>query len=134
MHHHTQTLIGIIKNTINPNDLISIILFGSSTRGNFEKESDIDVLIVVKEYNEPVCKEYWRQIKKNGYQMIGIPIDPIFAEEKALKDFTSSFYLDVIADGIVIYGKDVLDRTVFKQYNISPIITGGVRIGWRIPA
>jgi predicted nucleotidyltransferase len=133
MHPQTQTLTEIIKSTINY-DLVSIILFGSAATGNFKKESDIDVLIIVKEYNEPVCKEYWRQIKKEGYQMLGIPIDPIFAEEKALDDITSSFYLDVIADGKVIYGKDVLDRTIFKRYNISPIITGGVRIGWRVTA
>jgi hypothetical protein len=49
-------------------------------------------------------------------------------------DFTSPFYLDVIADGKVIYGKDVLDKTTFERYNISPIITGGVRIGWRVSA
>ena len=133
MHPQLQPLIEIIKNTVKQ-DIISIILFGSAAKGHIKKESDIDLLIIVKEYNEPVCKEYWRQIKKEGYQMLGIPIDPIFAEEKALKDFTSSFYLDVIADGKVIYGKDVLDKTAFERYNISPIITGGVRIGWRVSA
>ncbi|KAF5416388.1 MAG: hypothetical protein C5S48_03060 [Candidatus Methanogaster sp.] len=133
MHPQIQTLIEIIKTTVKQ-DIISIILFGSAAKGHLRKESDIDLLIIVKEYNEPVCKEYWKQIKKNGYQMLGIPIDPIFAEEKALTDFTSPFYLDVIADGKVIYGKDVLDKTTFERYNISPIITGGVRIGWRVSA
>jgi len=134
MHPHIQTLIEIIKTTINPDDLISIILFGSAAKGHLEKESDIDLLIIVKEYKEPVCKEYWKKIKKNGYQMLDIPIDPIFAEERALKDLTCSFYLDVIADGRVIYGKDLLDRTIFRRYNISSITTGGVRIGWRVLA
>ena len=133
MHPHIRTLIEIIKQTVKQ-DIISIILFGSAATGHLKKESDIDILIIVKEYNEPVCKEYWKQIKKEGYQMLGIPIDSIFAEEKALDDITSSFYLDVIADGKVIYGKDVLDRNIFKRHNISPITTGGVRIGWRISA
>ena len=133
MHPHIRTLIEIIKQTVKQ-DIISIILFGSAATGHLKKESDIDILIIVKEYNEPVCKEYWKQIKKEGYQMLGIPIDPIFAEENALNDATSSFYLDVIADGKVIYGKDVLDRNIFKRHNISPITTGGVRIGWRISA
>ncbi len=131
MHPHIRTLIEIIKQTVKQ-DIISIILFGSAATGHLKKESDIDILIIVKEYNEPVCKEYWKQIKKEGYQMLGIPIDSIFAEENALNDVTSSFYLDVIADGKVIYGKDVLDRNIFKRHNISPITTGGVRIGWRI--
>jgi predicted nucleotidyltransferase len=133
MHPHIRTLIEIIKQTAEQ-EIVSIILFGSAATGNFKKESDIDVLILVKEYNEPECKEYWKRIKKEGYQMLGIPIDPIFAEENALNDVTSSFYLDVIADGKVIYGKDVLDRNIFKRYNISPILTGGVRIGWRVTA
>ena len=133
MHPHIQTLIEIIKTTVKQ-DIISIIIFGSAATGHLKKESDIDILIIVKEYNEPVCKEYWKHIKKSSYRAIGIPVDPIFAEEKALDDITSSFYLDVIADGKVIYGKDVLDRNIFKRHNILPITTGGVRIGWRISA
>jgi len=34
--------------------------------------------------------------------------------------------------GKTIYGKDVLERNIFKRHNISPITTGGVMIGWRI--
>ena len=131
MHPHIRTLIEIIKQTVDQ-EIVSVILFGSAATGHFKKGSDIDILIIVKEYNESVCKEYWKHIKKSSYRAIGIPVDPIFAEEKALDDITSSFYLDVIADGKVIYGKDVLDRNIFKRHNISPITTGGVRIGWRI--
>ena len=131
MHTHTRTLIEIVKQTVDQ-EIVSVILFGSVATGHFKKGSDIDILIIVKEYNEPVCKEYWKHIKKSSYRAIGIPVDPIFAEEKALDDITSSFYLDVIADGKVIYGKDILDRNIFKRHNISPITTGGVRIGWRI--
>jgi len=133
MHPHIQTLLEIIKQTVDQ-EIVSVILFGSAATGHFKKGSDIDILIIVKEYNEPKCREYWKQIKKEGYQMLGIPIDSIFAEETALDDITSSFYLDVIADGKVIYGKDVLDRNIFKRHDISPITTGGVRIGWRISA
>jgi|GEM_PF-5437576 len=131
MHPHTRTLIEIIKQTVDQ-EIISIIIFSSAATGHFKKESDIDILIIVKEYNEPVCKEYWKQIKKEGYQTLGIPIDSIFAEENALNDVTSSFYLDVIADGKVIYEKGILDRNIFKRHNIPPTSTGGVRIGWRI--
>jgi len=119
MHHQLQPLIEIIKTTVKQ-DIVSIILFGSAAKGHLKKEIDIDLLIIVKEYSEPVCKEYWKQIKKEGYQMFGIPIDPIFAEENVFTDFTSPFYLDVIADGKAIYGKDVLDKTAFERYNIAP--------------
>ena len=131
MHPHTRTPIEIIKQTVDQ-EILSIIIFGSAATGHFKKESDIDILIIVKEYNEPEYREYWKQIKKEGYQMLRIPIDSIFAEENALNDVTSSFYLDVIADGKVIYGKGILDRNIFKRHNIPPTSTGGVRIGWRI--
>ena len=131
MHPHIRTLIEIIKQTVDQ-EIISIIIFGSAATGHFKKESDIDILIIVKEYNEPECREYWKQIKKSSYRAIDIPVDPIFAEEKALGDITSSFYLDVIADEKVIYGKGILDRNIFKRHNIPPTSTGGVRIGWRI--
>ena len=133
MHPHIRTLLEIIKQTVDQ-EMVSAILFGSAATGHLKKESDIDILIIVKEYNEPKCREYWKQIKKEGYQMLGILIDSIFAEENALDDITSSFYLDVIADGKVIYEKDVLNRNIFKRHNIVPITTGGVRIGWRISA
>ncbi|MDI6810289.1 MAG: hypothetical protein QMD80_01165 [archaeon] len=44
------------------------------------------------------------------------------------------FNLDILADGTVIYGKEVLDRGIFKRYDIRPILKEGVRIGWRVPA
>ena len=123
MHPHIRTLLEIIKQTVDQ-EIVSVILFGSAATGHLKKGSDIDILIIVKEYNEPKCREYWKQIKKEGYQMLGIPIDSIFAEEKALDDITSSFYLDVIADGKVIYGKDGIDRDIFKRHDILPITTG----------
>jgi len=50
--------------------------------------------------------------------------------------FTSGYNLLPSKKGVTgekaIYGKDVLDRNVFKRHSISPITTGGVRIGWRI--
>jgi len=92
MRPQIQTLLEIIKQTVDQ-EIASVILFGSAATGYFKKGSDIDILIIVKEYNGLKCREYWKQIKKRGYQMLGIPIDPIFAEEKALDDITSSFYL-----------------------------------------
>ncbi|PXF57218.1 MAG: hypothetical protein C4B59_15675 [Candidatus Methanogaster sp.] len=63
MHPHIQTLLEIIKHTVDQ-EIVSVILFGGVATGHFKKGSDIDVLIIVKEYNEPVCKEYWKQTNK----------------------------------------------------------------------
>ena len=85
MHPHIQTLLEIIKQTVDQ-EIVSVILFGSAATGHFKKGGDIDISIIVKECNKLEYREYWKQIKKEGYQMLGIPIDSIFAEEKALDD------------------------------------------------
>lgn len=126
-------IVEIIKDTVKA-ELVSIILFGSFVRGEFDEKSDYDVLIVIRGYEDERCKKYWKRIKELLYEDFGRPIDAIFVEESALKDLTNPFNLDILADGEVIYGKEVLDRDVFKRYGIQPIIKEGVRIGWQVPA
>jgi hypothetical protein len=126
-------IVEIIKNTIK-DDLVSIILFGSFIRGEFDEKSDYDVLIVIRGYEDERCKKYWKRIRELVYEEFGRPVDVIFVEENALKDLTNPFNLDILADGKVAYGKEVLDRDIFKRYGIQPIIKEGVRIGWRVPA
>ena len=126
-------IVELIKNTLK-DDLVSIILFGSFIRDESDEKSDYDVLIVIRSYEDERCKKYWKKIKELVYEEFGRPIDVIFVEESALKDLTNPFNLDILADGKVIYGKEVLDRGIFKRYDIQPIIKEGVRIGWRVPA
>jgi predicted nucleotidyltransferase len=126
-------IVEIIKNTVK-DDLISIILFGSFTRDEFDEKSDYDVLIVIRVYEDERCKNYWKKIKDLVYEEFERSIDAIFIEESAFKDLTNPFNLDVLADGKVVYGKEVLDKDVFKRYGIQPILKEGVRIGWRVPA
>ena len=133
-HQKTITkIIELIKNIVK-DDLVSIILFGSFVRDEFAEKSDYDVLIVISDYEDVKCKNYWKKIKKSVYKEVGRPIDAIFIEESALEDLTNPFTLDVLADGVVVYGKEVLDKEVFKRYHIQPILKEGVRIGWRVPA
>ena len=86
------------------------------------KKSDYDVLIVISDYEDVKCKNYWKTIKDLVYEEFGRSIDAIFIEETTLKDLTNPFTLDVLADGKVVYGKEVLDKEVFKRYHIQPIL------------
>jgi len=133
---HQKTIlkiVEIIKNTTK-DDLVSIILFGSFVRGEFDEKSDYDVLIVIRGYEDERCQKYWKKIKELVYEEFERPIDAIFVEESAFKDLTNPFNLDILADGEVTYGKDVLDKDVFKRYGIQSILKEGVRIGWQVPA
>jgi len=53
--------------------------------------------------------------------------------QELLKDLTNPFTLDVLADGMVVYGKEVLDKEVFKRYHIQPILNLPIKIftNWR---
>lgn len=37
-------------------NLVAVILFGSAARGEFDEESDIDVLVVLRDY-----KDFWKE-------------------------------------------------------------------------
>ena len=50
-------IISIIKNYIEPNEIIGIYLTGSYARGEENKDSDIDILIITKETNREVINE-----------------------------------------------------------------------------
>ncbi|MDF1533874.1 MAG: nucleotidyltransferase domain-containing protein [Methanosarcinaceae archaeon] len=127
-----KDIIELIKETVGRN-LVSIVLFGSTARGDFDEHSDYDVLVIVKKYSEKQCKDQWHTIKKNGFKELGIPVDAIFMEEGGLNDITNPFALDVLSDGKVIFGENVLDSNVFEKYTIKPIMRGDIRVGWRIP-
>lgn len=57
-------------------NLVSITLFGSKARGDFDKDSDIDVLIVVHKKN--------RKIKEKLYDIL-FDIDPYYDYRISLK-------------------------------------------------
>ncbi|MCK4733747.1 MAG: nucleotidyltransferase domain-containing protein [Methanophagales archaeon] len=121
---HQKTIakiVEIIKNSVK-DDLVSIIIFGSFVRGEFTEKSDYDVLIVISDYEDVKCKNYWKRIKDLVYEEFGRSIDAIFIEESALKDLTNPFTLDILAEGVVVYGKEVRDKEVFKRYHIQPIL------------
>lgn len=98
--------------------LVSIMLFGSIARGDWNKNSDIDILIIADGWND---KPIWSRIKelrkakeeieesleylealKAGYWPI-IQNYPLSIEEA--KKF-NRVYLDAVIDGIILYDKN----------------------------
>ena len=47
----TKYIIKELTNTFDEN-LVSVVLFGSRARKNYDETSDIDIIIVVKDYKE----------------------------------------------------------------------------------
>lgn len=82
-------------------DLILINLIGSKARGDFEIDSDIDILIVVKDYFHD--KEKILDILYNIDPYYETKISPIIYSEfeyKKNKEFQSPFILAVEKEGV----------------------------------
>lgn len=92
----------LMKNYLN--DIGNFYLFGSKARGDFHKNSDIDILITLKNYN-------WKlgdKIRRIGYELdeeIDYKFSIIIISEsefQTLKDNKYQFYMNVLNDGVII--------------------------------
>lgn len=105
-----------------------IILFGSASRGEAEKESDIDLFFNVKQDEETLKKELKKELerfyKTKIYEIWGlkgvknqIKIEVGNLDEWKLKR-------SIISEGIILYGKykSMPEKTKgFVQFNLKPI-------------
>ncbi|MBO4875501.1 MAG: nucleotidyltransferase domain-containing protein [Bacteroidales bacterium] len=82
-----------------------LILFGSRARGDFNEDSDWDLLVLLKEknsFNEAFDK-YAFPFVELGYRN-GLDVQPqIFSYEEWTKQSITPFYKNVEEDGIVLF-------------------------------
>lgn len=103
----TAKIVEQAKNLLKGN-IYKIVLYGSYARGNFDIESDIDVMIILNCNKEEVCR-YRKQISRVAGQ-IGLEND--IEVSLLLRDrdtFERSgevlpFYKNIQKEGIVLYG------------------------------
>ena len=112
-------------------NLISIVLFGSTARGDGKAFSDIDICLIVKEY--PV--EDWKlagTIKHKCFlEGISKPVEPIFLEKEDLR-IPSPLLYELSNDGVVVSGHDVLPELRKVSQQIRPLFRKGEKkIGWQ---
>ena len=93
---------------IDTSSVKNIILFGSASRGDADRKSDIDIFIEMNEKYEKrgkkILEDFYESQKFKGYwKLMGIEneIRPIFGHLDKWKQLHGS----ILSDGIVIYGK-----------------------------
>ena len=94
----TQKLVA----TLNPEQ---IILFGSHAYGEPNEDSDIDLLVIVSQSNEPRYRR--SRLAYRALRGIGVPTDVIVMTREEVKrkvNVRSSLISRVIHDGRVLYG------------------------------
>jgi 8-oxo-dGTP pyrophosphatase MutT (NUDIX family)/predicted nucleotidyltransferase len=115
----TEKIINILKNKLVKIDGIkAVYLYGSILRSDFNKKSDIDVLILAKERKNPTVWE--NKIKKALKNIAKIDTTIIFDSE--YKDglhpgWSNYFFLNVKRNSKLIIGKDVIKQ--FNDYKIN---------------
>ena len=98
-----QTILdNIIRRIVEVADPERIILFGSAARGDMNRHSDVDLLIV-KEGEDPL--DLMRQIRRNLYG-VGAAIDAVVVTPQAIEHYGDSHALIIkpaLQEGKVIY-------------------------------
>jgi len=131
-HKDIMTFVKMCKKIVGAN-LRSIILFGSVAKGSASKNSDYDFLIVVKKYPQNDAK-IGGKLMSLGSAKMSMPVEPVFIEKSGLDDITSAFSLEVQACGLTVYGEECLNKKIFDECDIKPLIFEGKKIGWQLPA
>ena len=78
--------------------ITSILLFGSYAKGENDSDSDVDILVISLSKNKPTAK--LTRLFKRDINLISFTPAQWSQQVKTNK----AFYLDVILDGIALYG------------------------------
>jgi predicted nucleotidyltransferase len=88
--------------SLNGIDIKKAILFGSQARGNFHKDSDIDLMIISPIFDnnfDEYLSRIWFLTKNAGYKIEPVPV----GEKKFLEDDVSPLLEMVRREGIEVY-------------------------------
>ncbi|MEO0166883.1 MAG: nucleotidyltransferase domain-containing protein [candidate division WOR-3 bacterium] len=121
-----EAYISILQNELG-DSLISVVLYGSVARGSAAINSDIDLLIVVKDVDtsyykklKPIIKaqknlemsEIFKEYSRNG--LVPYFSYLILTYEDALKN--RNIYLDIIDEGIILYDPTRFFREKLNEF------------------
>lgn len=90
------------------NHLKSVILYGSYARGDFNEDSDIDIMILL-DITDTEIKKYRHLLSEVTYDFNmdhDIDIKPIAKAEEHFKKWVAAypFYANIISEGVNLYG------------------------------
>ena len=104
MEEYSDILIKLLGNK-----LYSIILFGSKARGNIEKNSDIDLMILRTDEPKNAYDNLWQEAVKHSGKLTlkygNIDISPKIESIKNFNNIYSPFFDRVKKEGVVLWSR-----------------------------
>jgi predicted nucleotidyltransferase len=98
--------------------VVSVVLYGSFSMNKYNKESDIDLLVVIDDYKweDPLCIEpaedlafrQW-ELERRYHKIQPFPLRPEQAR------YHRPIYLDMTVDGQILYDRDGFITKVFEE-------------------
>jgi len=95
------------------NEIVSLIVFGSVAQGKANYDSDIDLLIVVQEWEEPL-EQTIREATSKLAVRIGLPIDSIVVSTSSLNTLLQQelqFLFGILQGYIILYDRSNIARS-----------------------
>lgn len=99
----------IIDFAYNNKEILYIMLFGSYATGKAAKTSDIDIFVVMKEYEIRKRLDSLLSQIEGGYFLKKYGFAPVYAAQKDVKEMVNEkkkFIQAIIEEGIIIYGEE----------------------------
>ncbi|KXB03067.1 hypothetical protein AKJ47_02900 [candidate division MSBL1 archaeon SCGC-AAA261G05] len=110
--------------------IISIVLYGSFCRGDYGPESDVDILLVIDEYEwsedlgvegaDELTYEIWK-LRGEYHKVTPYPLTP----EQA--NYHRPLYLDLTKDAVILYDKDEFIKRILDEVNAELVELGAER-------
>lgn len=103
-------------------ELISLVLYGSVARGTARKESDIDLLIIVKDAPEVYYKrlepviDIELKLREEAFETTGAALmfsSMVLSKEEAMEN--RNIFLDMIDTSIILYDKNNFFKNRLKE-------------------
>ncbi len=104
--------------------LVSVVVYGSVARGDFRRDSDIDLLLVIEDLPrsrlerarifiraEEKLDQLLNQLLESGY---AISISPVIKTPREASRFTP-LYLDMVEDAVIVYDRGGFFENILRK-------------------